>query len=257
MSNDDNNGSLPMSHANAESNDADADIVTDANANADADAGNCDDDHDRCRSLDAGCAIIVFAKAPVAGYAKTRLAAALGADGAARLAERLLIEATAQATRARLGPVEVCCAPDTAHPAFAALAQRFAMITLVAQGDGDLGARMRRAFERALVVHRSVIVIGTDAPGLDARYLRDAAFALQTHDSVFGPAHDGGYTLIGLKAPPAPLLFDGIAWSTPQVLRQTRERLRQAGLSHAELPALADIDEPADLRHLPAGWAAV
>ena len=203
---------------------------------------------------DADCAIVVFAKAPLAGYAKTRLATALGADGAARLAERLLLEATVHAVAADVGPVEVCCAPDPAHPAFAALAQRFA-VALVAQGDGDLGARMERTFERTLRRHRGAIVIGTDAPGLDAAYLREAALRLRTHDAVLGPAQDGGYTLIGLKLP-APLVFEGIAWSTPQVMQQTRERLRQAGLVHTELAELADIDEPADLRHLPAAWGA-
>lgn len=198
------------------------------------------------------CAVIVFAKAPVAGYAKTRLAAALGADGAARLAGRLLIEATAAAIEADVGPVEICCAPDASHPAFVALARRHA-VALVAQGDGDLGARLRRAFDRVLRNARRAIVIGTDAPGLDAPYLRDAAAQLRTHDAVFGPASDGGYTLVGLNRP-VPQLFEGIDWSTPQVMRQTRERIARAGLTHAELRELADIDEPADLRHAPAAW---
>jgi rSAM/selenodomain-associated transferase 1 len=199
-----------------------------------------------------GCALIVFAKAPVAGYAKTRLGAVLGPEGAARLAERLLIETTACALEAGVGPVELCCAPDADHPAFAALARRNEL-TLTAQGAGDLGARMRRAFERVLRVHARAILIGTDAPGLDARYLRAAALQLESHDAVLGPALDGGYTLIGLKRPAA-ALFEGIAWSTPQVLAQTRERLARLELAHAELDALADIDDPADLCHLPAGW---
>jgi rSAM/selenodomain-associated transferase 1 len=199
------------------------------------------------------CAVIVFAKAPVAGTVKTRLAGALGAAGAARLAARMLESTTACALEAALGPVEVCCAPDASHPAFTALARSTPPVALTAQGDGDLGRRMQRAFERALASQARAIVIGTDAPALDAAYLRDAATALLAHDAVIGPAVDGGYALIGLRRPAA-ALFDGVEWSTPRVLAQTRERLGRLGWRWAELAPLHDIDEPADLRHLPAGW---
>jgi glycosyltransferase A (GT-A) superfamily protein (DUF2064 family) len=112
---------------------------------------------------------------------------------------------------------------------------------------------MARAFERGLREHGRVIVIGTDAPALDAAYLRGAAAALADHDAVFGPALDGGYTLVGLRRR-APALFEGMAWSTARVMDETRARLARLGLRHAELAPLADIDEPADLRHLPAAW---
>ncbi len=85
--------------------------------------------------------------------------------------------------------------------------------------------------------------------------LQDAAAALATHSAVLAPALDGGYGLIALHRP-APSLFAGVDWSTPAVLAQTRQRLAAAGLHHAELPAVADIDEPADLAHLPAAWLA-
>jgi hypothetical protein len=97
--------------------------------------------------------------------------------------------------------------------------------------------------------------MGTDAPALDATVLRAAAQALRTHDAVFVPALDGGYALVGLRAA-APSLFSAMRWSTPQVMADTRARLAAAGLRHAELPALADIDEPADLQQLPPGWLA-
>ena len=199
------------------------------------------------------CTVIVFAKAPVAGTVKTRLAGALGAAGAARLAARMLESTAAGALEAALGPVEVCCAPDASHPAFAALARSTPPVALTAQGDGDLGRRMQRAFERVLASQARAILIGTDAPALDAAYLRDAASALLVHDAVIGPAVDGGYALIGLRRPAA-ALFDGVEWSTPRVLAQTRERLGRLGWRWAELAPLHDIDEPADLRHLPAGW---
>ncbi|WP_418319263.1 TIGR04282 family arsenosugar biosynthesis glycosyltransferase [Piscinibacter sakaiensis] len=201
--------------------------------------------------------VVVFAKAPLPGFAKTRLIPALGAEGAAALAARLLRFAVTEALAAQLGAVEVWAAPDGQHPAFAELAQRGG-ITLRAQGEGDLGERMARAFafhaDRSTAAQAPpVLLIGTDAPGLDRHYLRQAAAALAGHDAVFGPALDGGYTLVGLRRP-APQLFDAMTWSTSAVMAETRLRLQRLGLRHAELPPLTDIDEPADLERLPPGW---
>lgn len=200
------------------------------------------------------CTVLVMAKAPVAGFAKTRLIPALGAEGAAALAERLLAHAVARALEAGLGPVEVCCAPDASHAAFRRLATTGAL-RLTSQGEGDLGARMSRAFDRALQSEAQVLMVGTDAPSLDASVLRRAADLLAQHDAVFVPAFDGGYALIGLRAP-APALFQGMAWSHAQVMTHTRDRLRAEGLRHVELLPVHDIDEPADLAHLPCGWLA-
>lgn len=198
--------------------------------------------------------VIVMAKAPVAGFAKTRLIPALGAQGAAALALRLLQHAVEQALTAGLGPVELCCAPDQHHTAFAGVSDAPGLLKSD-QGDGDLGARMARAFERRLALDGAVLLIGTDAPALDAAMLRHAADALADTDAVFVPALDGGYALVGLRRP-APSLFDAMTWSVPTVLAHTRERLAAAGLHHTELPALADIDEAADLVHLPEGFLA-
>ena len=198
------------------------------------------------------CPIVVMAKAPVAGYAKTRLIPALGEAGAARLAAHLLDHAVGQALAAGLGPVDLCCAPHAAHPALAHRAGRAGLV-LSDQGEGDLGARMARAADRWLARAGRVLLIGTDAPGLDAAALGRAAAALVSADAVFVPTFDGGYALIGL-ARHAPALFVGMPWSTPTVMTLTRERLRAAGLRHVELDRLADIDHPADLRHLPPGW---
>ena len=112
---------------------------------------------------------------------------------------------------------------------------------------------MHRALARRLAARHPVLLIGTDAPGLDAAALRAAARALADHDAVFVPALDGGYALVGLSRPQASL-FNGVAWGTPRVMAQTRERVHRAGLRCAELPAVADIDEPADLVNLPLGW---
>lgn len=202
--------------------------------------------------MSPGCCVIVMARAPVTGAAKTRLIPALGAAGAAALAQQLLALAIEHAVQAGLGPVELCCTPDASHPAFLRCAEG-AGVTLVAQGDGDLGARMARAFDRMLARHPRAVLIGTDAPGLDARMLRDAAQALDTADAVFVPAFDGGYALVGLRRS-APALFEGMVWSTGEVMAQTRTRLAGAALTHTELAPVHDVDEPADLVHLPRGW---
>jgi rSAM/selenodomain-associated transferase 1 len=201
--------------------------------------------------------LIVMAKAPLPGLAKTRLIPALGADGAARLAASLLEHTMRQARAAELGPVWLACAPDTTHPAFAAQAAQGG-VELREQGQGDLGARMQRMVESALAVAgvQRTIVIGADAPGLDAVVLRraDAALGqLEGIDAVFVPALDGGYALIGLRRA-APPLFGAMPWSTAQVMAVTRRRLAAAGLRHVELDPVRDIDDPADLLHLPAGW---
>ena len=202
--------------------------------------------------MNTRCTVIVMAKAPVPGFAKTRLIPALGAEGAAAIAHRLLDRAVEQALAADLGGVDLCCTPDSRHAAFARLAESPG-VELSPQGEGDLGARMARAFERWLAHVSRVLLIGTDAPALDAALLRQAARALDDNDAVFVPAHDGGYALVGLRRP-APSLFDAMLWSTSTVMARTRERLAAAGLRHTELPAVADIDNAADLIHLPRGW---
>lgn len=202
-------------------------------------------------------ALIVFAKAPVAGQAKTRLIPALGAEGAARLAERMLNHTLHQALGLGAEYLELCVSPTVAHPAFErALGAESAgrvQVHLTLQGDGDLGERMHRALSRALAAHASALLMGTDAPSLDTAILAQANRALQTHPAVFVPALDGGYALVGLTRP-APELFERMVWSTPQVMHTTRERARSIGLPWAELSPVADIDEPADLTQLPQGW---
>jgi len=201
-----------------------------------------------------GVRIAVFAKAPVAGLAKTRLAPALGAAGAARLAERLLAHAVAQAVAAGVGPVTVWTTPDSAHAAFQRLQQQHG-VALAVQAGGDLGLRMLHTFEQGYTQDPDMptLLMGTDAPALNSAVLREAAAALHERPAVFVPALDGGYALVGLRAPHA-ALFTGMRWSTAQVMDDTRARLAAAGIAHTELEAVADIDEAADLQHLPAAW---
>jgi hypothetical protein len=96
-----------------------------------------------------------------------------------------------------------------------------------------------------------VAIIGSDLPELSAALLRRAFDALESHAAVLGPARDGGYYLLGMRMM-VEGLFDGIPWSTKEVLARTLERLRAAGIEPAVLDTLTDVDEVADL---PAGWA--
>lgn len=191
--------------------------------------------------------VAVLAKAPVPGFAKTRLVPVLGLDGAAALQRRLVAHAVATALAARIGPVTLWCAPDTEHDAFADLGARFA-VSLRAQPAGDLGDRMLASFEDAGPA--GLVLVGSDCPCLEPRDLRAAAAALAAGaDAVIAPAEDGGYGLIAARRP-LPLLFRAMPWGTPWVASLTRERAAAAGLVLEELRTIWDVDTPADYRRL-------
>ncbi len=203
--------------------------------------------------------ILIFAKAPEPGRVKTRLIPLLGAGGAARLQQRLLETTVARVAGAGLCPVTLCCAPDTGHPQFSALAGRHD-ITLRPQCAGDLGQRMAEAAAAALGETDQVLLIGTDCPVMQTAYLADALAQLAAgKEAVIGPAEDGGYVLLGLRRF-YPLLFTDMPWGSDEVLGLTRQRLAGLAADTALLPPLWDLDRPADwqrlLRHDPR-WGAV
>ncbi len=194
--------------------------------------------------------IAVFARAPVAGEAKSRLIPSLGAERAAELQHRLLRRSLCTALSAKLGPVSLWCAPHCMHPAFIACAEQFD-VPLFAQRGADLGARMFDAFSE-LCERGSTILIGTDCPALTAFDMRAAAEGLmQGQDAAFIPAEDGGYVLVGLGRPIASL-FDSMPWGSDQVMAETRLRLRRARARWLELPASWDVDRPEDYDRLEA-----
>jgi hypothetical protein len=198
--------------------------------------------------------LVIFAKAPLAGFAKTRLIPALGAEGAAELARRMLSHTLAQALAAGAQAVELCMSPAPSDPAWKGVALPQA-VERSDQGEGDLGARMRRAMERALAQRQGpVLLMGTDCPALSAAHILEAGRQLDQHDAVLVPVADGGYVLIGLRVP-SPSLFTGMPWSTPVVAFETLRRMASGGLSVWQGPVLHDIDEPADLAHLPVPFA--
>jgi len=197
--------------------------------------------------------LVVFAKAPQPGRAKTRLIPALGAKGAAALARHMLDHALVQALAAGSGPVELCMSPAPGDPAWEKIALPGAVLR-TDQGEGDLGERMARAVHRVTATNgQPVLLMGSDCPGLSSSILREAARQLQTHDAVLLPVADGGYVLIGLKSP-CPALFNQMAWSTSSVADETWCRMAKLSMKVWRGPLLHDIDEPADLAQLPAGF---
>jgi rSAM/selenodomain-associated transferase 1 len=197
--------------------------------------------------------VAVFAKAPIAGLAKTRLVPALGSVGAARLQRTFTRHAASVAQAAGLGAVTLWCAPDAGHRFFRAMA-RTAGLTCLAQPGGDLGQRMHTAFAFHCA-QGPLLLTGTDCPILKPEHLRQAARALLGgDDAVFFPAEDGGYVLVGLREP-QPALFGGMAWSTAGVMAETRRRAMAMGLRVRELETLWDVDTPADFRRYQASGA--
>lgn len=188
--------------------------------------------------------IAVFAKAPVPGEVKTRLAALLGPDGAAALHAGLVRHALATAMLSGIGSVELWCAPDDSHVFFAACAREFG-VALRRQEGADLGARMEHAAADALGAGFSSLIIGSDCPALEAGALREAALELGRHDAVLKPAEDGGYVMIGLSCA-IPGIFDAIEWGGERVAAETRARLARRGASWKELATSWDVDRPED-----------
>lgn len=198
--------------------------------------------------------VLLFTKRPEPGKTKTRLVPALGPHGAARVHGRLLAHATdviRSVQRPRLRRIACVAPPEWLPDAHHVIGDGF---EIWPQAGGDLGERMRAAFERAFDEGAShVVVVGSDCPDLDGGLLDDALTSLRTHDACFGPALDGGYYLLGLSRP-LPAAFEGVPWSDAQTGRVTLERLAAARAWVRLLPTLRDVDLPDDLAALAPRW---
>lgn len=193
--------------------------------------------------------LIVLAKQPLRGHAKTRLARDIGADAAHSLAQAFVLDTLALALRLPGVRVLIAFTPTEARGWFE---ERAAGAELIAQPEGEFGVRVHSATREAFARGAArCVMIGTDTPHLEARVLEAAFEALRTADVCLGPSFDGGYYLIGLRAD-QPRLFTDIPWSTDAVHATTLERASEARLSVAELPLELDIDEGSDLEGLAA-----
>jgi hypothetical protein len=207
----------------------------------------------------------VFARAPVAGQAKTRLIPLLGAQGAARFQAALISDTIRKVAGLRrwVQPyLFLAASPITfrrsdaeailyEQPLAGAVISEF---TVIRQQGRDLGERLENAFRRLLRFHPSCVVVGTDSPLFPVRILRQAVGELRACESVLGPCPDGGYYLIGLRRPQDPgklqSIFRRVRWSTAFAFSDTLRNLLGQGLSCSVLEACADVDLPRDLQRL-------
>lgn len=189
-------------------------------------------------------------KVPGAVPVKSRLHAALGPERATALYRCFLLDRLdALAALADIVPV-VACTPPEAEPAMRALAP--CGLRVRPQRGADLGERMRALLDDLLADgHPAALALGADSPTLPMAWVADAVRALagKAADLALGPTEDGGYYLIGLRAP-CPALFREVPWSTHDVARVTLDRARAAGLRVRLLPRWYDVDTPEDLKRL-------
>lgn len=194
--------------------------------------------------------LAIMAKAPRAGFSKTRLIPALGPEGASQVAAAMLadtIDLCRSVADARPSTtVGICFAPDDGEEEIRAIAP--GIRALRAQRGTTLGQRLTAATEDFFAAGAdAVVIVGADSPTLPVPVFSEAFDRLERGaDVVIGPTRDGGYYLIGLRRPTT-ALFVAVPWSTSRVLAATLERAAAKGLSVELLPEWYDIDEPADL----------
>lgn len=196
--------------------------------------------------------LMIMARASERGRVKTRLEAAFGRDAALVLHTAMVedtLELAKRCATAFRGMV-VCWASAAGKSLPADWVRNHPEFRHMSQGEGSLGQRLARAFDRELV-SGPVICIGTDSPTLPDEYLFQATREVGHGGAevVFGPARDGGYYLIGLPAT-APFLFEGIDWGTERVLAQSSDRAARHGWAVLLLPPWYDLDRPEDVSAL-------
>jgi rSAM/selenodomain-associated transferase 1 len=194
----------------------------------------------------------LFVRTPVSGTVKTRLVPPLTADQARDLYLAFLQDLTARITGSRLRPTVFLAGDDPG-----ALKGVFpASWPVVPQSGGALGERLNAAFSHLLArPGNRAAIIGSDSPDLPLGHVHRAFKLLKHRDVVLGPATDGGYYLIGLRAM-APSLFQHIDWGTPTVLAATTRAVETARLTLGLTPPWYDVDDPASLALLRALCAA-
>ena len=179
--------------------------------------------------------LYIFAKAPVLGKAKTRLAADIGEVEALRLYRAMMSAVIINAQNAAWTTILAAADPKSIGnvPEWEDLPQ-------IAQVEGSLSPRLAELFKGT----GPIIVIGTDCPQVRASDIADALKALETHDVVFGPADDGGFWLIGMNGPVEPSVFDNVRWSHAKTLSDMQANIE--GSIH-RLRTLIDVDDLAAL----------
>jgi rSAM/selenodomain-associated transferase 1 len=200
-------------------------------------------------------AVAVMAKVPGAAPVKSRLHGALSPARATELYRCFLLDRLESLAGVPDVAHVVAFTPAGAAAVMAALAP--AGFRLLPQEGDTLDARLIALFARLLGDgHAGAIAIDSDSPTLPMAYVTEAARTLAAGraDVVVGPSDDGGYYLVGVRAP-QPAIFDGVPWSSPDTRRATLERARTLGLSVHLLPPWFDVDTAEDLARLRADLA--
>ncbi len=183
--------------------------------------------------------LVIMAKRPEAGRVKTRLARQVGTAEALRVYRTVLGRTLRELSGDGRWQTWIAVAPDVA--VYDAVWPDG--VHLIAQGSGNLGARMQRMFN--VLPGGPVAIIGSDVPGVARRDIAAAFGKLGGHDAVFGPAPDGGYWLVGARrAPRVPDMFVGVRWSSEHSLADTMANLK--GKRLAMVREIADLDEAGD-----------
>jgi rSAM/selenodomain-associated transferase 1 len=202
--------------------------------------------------------LVLFAREPVPGRVKTRLAREVGAAAAASLYEAFLSDLAAALTSPGNWEAVLAHAELEAGPTL--LATFRPPWDLVPQGEGPLGDRLQRAVVRARAAgRRHVLVAGSDAPTLTLEDISGAFRALQgDSDVVFAPAPDGGFSLVGMRdnVDPAAVFPAGVRWSSEHALDDSRSSAEAKGYGVRLLSTVPDIDEIGDLPRVEALFAA-
>lgn len=189
----------------------------------------------------------VFVKTPEPGHVKTRLVPPLTEEDASRLYSAFVHDLFDRLGRLKKIRGTVFYAGEEPGSLRVNIPKGYEVIR---QEGGTLGERLRAAFRELLTdENRIAIVIGSDSPDIPIQYIKRAFLKLKHKDAVLGPASDGGYYLVGLKAP-IPDIFDDIEWSGRMVLQQTLERIKSLELTFSLLPLWYDVDTPASLQLL-------
>jgi rSAM/selenodomain-associated transferase 1 len=198
-------------------------------------------------------ALVLMAKAPVAGQVKTRLIGELTAEDAADLyaaflSDTFIVMEDLADEREDLRLV-LCYTPEGEEEAFEKVEREGSL--MLAQRGATLGDRLQNCFADLFELgYEAVVIIGGDSPTLPGEYVWDAFESLTAaHEIALGPTEDAGYYLIGMRTL-QPAVLTGIPWSTELVLPVTRERARAAALELIELPVWYDVDTPQDLERL-------
>ncbi|WP_353128373.1 TIGR04282 family arsenosugar biosynthesis glycosyltransferase [Parapedobacter pyrenivorans] len=188
--------------------------------------------------------LIIFAKMPVYGKVKTRLAVSIGHAAALEIYRQLLSHTLNMAAKVKAEKIMFYSDETTLD---LTIAPGFASAT---QCGDDLGKRMKNAFTDVFGQgYAKAVIVGTDCPAIDETIVATAFDTLDKRDLVIGPAYDGGYYLLGMKRV-HPTLFENIPWSTAAVFEKTVAICKNDGLSYSLLPPLPDVDEEKDLPHL-------